>query len=135
MSTILKIVLRSVGVALLAIGVMWLVAPAEVAEELGMPLLEGSGHSTQIGGLAAFFTASAVLILIGATTGKRHRLDGTAMLLGPHGGISDHCLGRPRCGLCRGSHRSGSGNYGPVVARCQPHPVHSVITRAHSRAL
>lgn len=82
MNKILKIVLGLIGLALLGMGVMWLVSPADAAKELGMPLLEGRGLSTQIGDLAAFFTASGVLILIGLMTGKRHWLYGPAMLLG-----------------------------------------------------
>lgn len=82
MNRILKIVLGLVGVSLLALGMMWLVYPAVVAEALDVPLAEGRGLSTQIGDLAAFFTAAGILVLIGATTGTRHWLYAPALLIG-----------------------------------------------------
>ncbi len=78
----LKIVLSIIGLGLLAMGVLWLVSPADAAGELGMPLLEGRGLSTQVGDLAAFFTTSGLLILLGVFTGRREWLYGPALLLG-----------------------------------------------------
>ena len=82
MNIALKVVIGLMGLGLLAMGVMWIVAPADAAGQLGMPLLDGRGRSTQIGDLAAFFTTSGALILLGVYTGKREWLLGPALLLG-----------------------------------------------------
>lgn len=82
MNKALKIALTIIGLGLLAMGVLWLVSPADAAKELGMPLLEGRGLSTQIGDLAAFFVTCGSLILVGVYTGRREWLYAPAMLLG-----------------------------------------------------
>ena len=53
-----------------------------MASELGMPLLEGVGLSTQIGDLGAFFTGGALFILIGIMVQKRSWFYASAILLG-----------------------------------------------------
>ena len=57
-----------VGVLFLLQAMGWLLAPAQAAEGLGMPLLDGVARSTQIGDLGAFFFAFAGMALIGAWT-------------------------------------------------------------------
>lgn len=53
------------SVLLLFIGIRWLLDPAASASELGMPLLEGVGLSTQIGDLASFFFVGGAFGLAG----------------------------------------------------------------------
>lgn len=51
------------GLAMGFNAVGWLIRPAETAESLGMPLLDGIGRSTQVGDFTAFFFACAALAL------------------------------------------------------------------------
>ena len=53
----------------------------EVAESLGMPLLEGVGLSTQIGDMGSFFITVGAMTLIGAVTTTRHWFYAPSMLL------------------------------------------------------
>ena len=55
---------------MLANGLGWLLQPAQTAQSLGMPLLDGLGRSTQIGDFFSFFLVAALLGLYGA--GRRH---------------------------------------------------------------
>ena len=48
MNKILKVIVAVPAILFLIIGLRWLVAPAGVAGEFGMPLLDGLGRSTQI---------------------------------------------------------------------------------------
>lgn len=70
------------GVAFVAIGLIWLVAPGFAASQLGMTLLTGVGLSTQIGDLASFFLVMGGSILIGLITGQRVWLYPPVMMLG-----------------------------------------------------
>ena len=63
-------------------GLRWLIDPGGAAGELGMPLLDGIGRSTQIGDLAAFFLTLGSLILVGVITLKRIWFYPPIMLLG-----------------------------------------------------
>ena len=58
-----------------------LLGPANVAESLGMPLLEGVGLSTQIGDLGSFFITVGAMTLIGAITTTCHWFYAPSMLL------------------------------------------------------
>ena len=51
MKNVLRIVAGLVGILFFLNGLQWIISPANVAESLGMPLLEGVGLSTQIGDL------------------------------------------------------------------------------------
>jgi hypothetical protein len=62
-------------------GLQWIISPANVAESLGMPLLEGVGLSTQIGDLGSFFITVGAMTLIGAITTTRHWFYAPSMLL------------------------------------------------------
>jgi hypothetical protein len=62
--------------------IMFIVSPAEIVSDLGMPLLEGIGLSTQLADLGAFFTFSALLIFYGVFSAKGEYLRITAILLG-----------------------------------------------------
>jgi hypothetical protein len=70
------------GLLMLNNAVMFVISPAGVAGDLGMPLLEGIGLSTQLADLGAFFTFSAVLIFYGVLNSKGEYLRITALLLG-----------------------------------------------------
>ncbi len=63
-----------------AIGIRWWLEPAGAARELGMPLLEGSAMSTQIGDLSAFFISAALMIFIGLITLNKTWLQAAALL-------------------------------------------------------
>lgn len=82
MNKILRVVVALPAVAFMVMGIRWVVAPAGMAPDLGMPLLEGAGLSTQIGDLGAFFVALSCYILIGIITLKRSWLYAAALLLG-----------------------------------------------------
>ena len=82
MSKPLKIIVLLPALLFTAIGLRILVDPAGALGELGMPLLDGLGRSTQIGDLSAFFITAAILILLGVFTGKKEWLYAPALLLG-----------------------------------------------------
>jgi hypothetical protein len=58
------------------------VRPADAAEGLGMPLLEGLGRSTQVGDFAAFFLSLGTMILIGIFRREGTWLCAAALMLG-----------------------------------------------------
>ena len=70
------------GLIMLSNAVMFVLSPADAAGDLGMPLLEGIGLSTQLADLGAFFTFSALLIFYGVIYSKGEYLRITALLLG-----------------------------------------------------
>jgi hypothetical protein len=70
------------GLMMLSNAVMFVLSPADAAGDLGMPLLEGIGLSTQLADLGAFFTFSALLIFYGVLNLKGEYLRITALLLG-----------------------------------------------------
>jgi hypothetical protein len=79
---VLRVVAALPGILFVVMGVRWVIDPAAAAAEVGMPLLEGVGLSTQIGDLGAFFLTMGLLILIGVTTLKRVWFYPPMMLLG-----------------------------------------------------
>jgi len=48
----------------------WITNPSEAAKDLGMPLLDDIGRSTQIGDFSAFFIGVGLFSLLGALTNK-----------------------------------------------------------------
>jgi uncharacterized membrane protein len=82
MNKVLRLVVALPGLFFVVTGLRWVVAPAGVAPEFGMPVLEGVGLSTQIGDLGAFFIALGLFVLIGVVTQKRTWFYASAMLLG-----------------------------------------------------
>jgi len=70
------------GVVFTLMGLGWLVDPANSAAQLGMPLLDGVGRSTQIGDLSAFFVAGGVLMLLGNRLGHGRLLYLPAAIIG-----------------------------------------------------
>ncbi len=81
MKNVLRIVAGLVGICFFFIGLQWIISPANVAEFLGMPLLEKVGRSTQIGDLGSFFITVGAMTLIGAITTTRHWFYAPSMLL------------------------------------------------------
>ena len=79
---VLRVVAALPCILFVVMGVRWVIDPAAAAAEVGMPLLEGVGLSTQIGDLGAFFLTMGLLILIGVTTLKRVWFYPPMMLLG-----------------------------------------------------
>ncbi|MDX1732810.1 MAG: hypothetical protein R3228_00510 [Halioglobus sp.] len=65
LNKILTVLAGLVSLMLLAIGARFLADPAGAAAELGMPLLDGLGRSTQIGDLTAFFVTAGAFGLAG----------------------------------------------------------------------
>ena len=81
MNKILKVIVAAPAILFLIIGVRWLAAPAGVAAEFGMPLLDGLGRSTQIGDLAAFFVGIGTMMLLGVATQRNTWFLAPAILL------------------------------------------------------
>ena len=81
MKNVLRIVAGLIGILFFLNGLQWIISPANVAESLGMPLLEGVGLSTQIGDLGSFFITVGAMTLIGAITTTRHWFYAPSMLL------------------------------------------------------
>ena len=70
------------GLIMLSNAIMFVLRPADVAGDLGMPLLEGIGLSTQLADLGAFFTFSELVIFSGVIYSKGEYLRITALRLG-----------------------------------------------------
>ncbi len=86
MKTALKRVLR-IALALPAIGFLitglrFAVAPAGAAKGLGMPLLEGTAASSQIGDMGAFFFGGGLMILAALVTRERTWFIAPGLLVG-----------------------------------------------------
>ena len=81
MKNLLRIVAGLVGILFFLNGLQWIISPANVAESLGMPLLEGVGLSTQIGDLGSFFITVGAMTLIGTISTTRHWFYAPSMLL------------------------------------------------------
>lgn len=81
MNKILRVIVALPAILFLVIGLRWLFAPAGVAGEFGMPLLDGLGRSTQIGDLAAFFIGGGAMMLLGVLTQHRTWFLAPALLL------------------------------------------------------
>jgi uncharacterized membrane protein len=79
---LLRVVVAIPAIFFMVTGLRWVVAPAGVAPEFGMPVLEGVGLSTQIGDLGAFFFCVGLFVLIGLVTQIRSWFYAPAMLLG-----------------------------------------------------
>ncbi|MEM7218753.1 MAG: hypothetical protein AAF515_10330 [Pseudomonadota bacterium] len=77
-----KAVVTLPAVLFVVMGLRWLVAPADIAAELGFPLAHGVGRSSQIGDFAAFFLTAGICLLLGVASGKRVWLYPAALLLG-----------------------------------------------------
>ncbi|MFT5611626.1 MAG: hypothetical protein ACI9LU_002131 [Polaribacter sp.] len=81
MNNLIRIFVVLPALLFLLIGIRWLVDPTGAAAELGMPLLEGLGRSTQIGDLTAFFIGASIMMGLGLMTANRTWFYAPAMLL------------------------------------------------------
>ena len=81
MKNVLRVVAGLFGALFLINGLQWIITPATIAEQLGMPLLEGVGLSTQIGDMGSFFITVGAMTLIGVITQTRHWFYAPSMLL------------------------------------------------------
>ena len=81
MKNVLRVVAGLFGALFLINGLQWIITPATIAEQLGMPLLEGVGLSTQIGDMGSFFITVGAMTLIGVITQARHWFYAPSMLL------------------------------------------------------
>lgn len=78
----LRLAAGIIGAFFLIQGINWITRPAEAAEALGMPLLDGLGRSTQIGDMASFFVALGTMSLLGAARSNPLWLHAAALLVG-----------------------------------------------------
>jgi hypothetical protein len=72
MDKLLRVLCSVPAILFVVVGLRWLIDPAGIAPELGMPLLEGIGRSTQIGDLAALFLSIGMMMLLAVITSRRH---------------------------------------------------------------
>lgn len=82
MNMLLRLLVGLPAIMFIVIGLGWLVDPATVAAQFGMPVLDGLGLSTQIGDLGSFFVSGGSMVLLGLFTAKRQWFLAPAMLLG-----------------------------------------------------
>ena len=99
------------GLIMLSNAIMFVLRPADVAGDLGMPLLEGIGLSTQLADLGAFFTFSALLIFYGVIYSKGEYLRITAQI--------DYCRSMRHFGKCYGWTRRRNGGAGWHCPACE----------------
>ena len=76
-----RILAGLVGLIMLVTALGWITDPASAAANLGMPLLDGIGRSTQIGDFTAFFVAVAGFSLYGAWKESPHWVRSAAIVL------------------------------------------------------
>lgn len=79
---IVKILAAIPGIPMLMNAILFVVDPEKVTADLGMPLLEGLGRSTQLADLGALFTFGAILTFYGVFKSEGHYLRIGAFLLG-----------------------------------------------------
>ncbi|MFO7550498.1 MAG: hypothetical protein R6W80_03760 [Haliea sp.] len=82
MTTTLRIISALFGLLFAVSFLNWLLAPADAAATLGMPLLDGIARNTQVGDFTAFFFTLAVLIGLGVWRRQPQPLFGACLLLG-----------------------------------------------------
>jgi hypothetical protein len=82
MNKYLRGIVALLGLLFVFIGLRWLIDPAGIAKNLGMPLLEGLGRSSQIGDFGAFFAAGGSMVIIASIVQERTWLYAPAMMLG-----------------------------------------------------
>ena len=81
-NTILRGVSALIGLLMIIMGLNWVIDPAGAAGQLGMPLLDAAGRSTQIGDLTAFFLGIGIMILLGIWLRNATWLQAAALLMG-----------------------------------------------------
>ena len=78
---LLRVVVAIPGLLFITMGLRWLVDPAGIAPDLGLPLEAGLGLSSQVGDLSAFFLVAGLCIFSALVTGNRTWYYPPAMLL------------------------------------------------------
>lgn len=81
MHVALKVAVALPALLIGAAGIGWLADPATAAQNLGMPLLEGAGLSTQLGDFASFFIGLSAMIVLGLITQNKTFFHCAALLL------------------------------------------------------
>jgi hypothetical protein len=71
MNKVLRVIVALPGILFVVTGLRWLVDPSAAAAQLGMPLLDGVGRSSQIGDMSGFFLTLGIVIFIALITSKR----------------------------------------------------------------
>jgi hypothetical protein len=82
MDSILRLLSFAAGIPIFGNGIMFIVDPGTAARQLGMPLLEGMGRSTQIGDFGSFFLCSSIAAFFGAWNRSPVMLYVAALLIG-----------------------------------------------------
>lgn len=82
MNKVLTVLVGLAAMVMVGTGVRWLVDPSAAATQLGMPLLEGVGRSSQVGDMSAFFLTTGILMLTALVTARRGYFFAPALLLG-----------------------------------------------------
>lgn len=81
MNKILRILVALPAILFVVTGLRWVTAPAGAAADLGMPLLEGVGRSSQIGDVGTLFFTMGLMMLIALVTARRSWFYAPAMML------------------------------------------------------
>lgn len=76
-----RILAGLVGLLMAVIALGWLTDPSSAAANLGMPLLDGLGRSTQVGDFTAFFAGVAGFSLYAAWKENAHWARSAAIVL------------------------------------------------------
>ena len=82
MNKLLMVLVGLAAIVMVATGVRWMVDPSAAAAQLGMPLLDGVGRSSQVGDMTAFFLTTGILMLTALVTGRRGYFFAPVLLLG-----------------------------------------------------
>jgi len=82
MTKALKILVAIIAVLFTLNAINWIVDPAAAAADLGMPLLDGVGRSSQIGDMTAFFLTLSSCLFIALISGNRLWFYPPIMLVG-----------------------------------------------------
>jgi hypothetical protein len=81
-TTAYKIITAIPGIPMLLNAVLFITDPEKVTADLGMPLLDGIGRSTQLADLGGLFMFGAIMIFYGVIKSKGQYLRIGALLLG-----------------------------------------------------
>jgi hypothetical protein len=81
MKKALKILAALPALLFIVFGLRWMIAPEGMAKELGMPLLEGMGLSSQLGDVGSFFLGGGIMVMIGIITERRDWLYAATLLV------------------------------------------------------
>jgi hypothetical protein len=79
---IIRVLAYLVSLLLLVTAAGWMLDPAGAADNLGMPLLEGIGRSSQVGDMTAFFAVAGIFGFWGLIANNRYLLYAPAALVG-----------------------------------------------------